>query len=320
MPAPRRSRRFELTTYLAATFLWSWTLWAPVVPHLRLHGLAGAAPWSYALLLLGAYGPTLMAVMLAWRDEGRVGARRLLAKLLDWRAQRRWYAIAFLLPVVLPLGGLAILSLRGGWSGGLDLSRWYLAPAALLVSLPFGPLAEELGWRGHLFPRLAERHGPLAAGALVGLAWTAWHWPLFWAPAGTSISGLPVTPESIGWYLSMLVGYSICLAWVLERTSGRVTLAVVFHLSLNTEIHRFFLSGLPGETRWEIERLSVLPLWILVALLLITGALRSNRAIQPSRSISGLESPTPVRRRSASAAARSDESPDAARGRSPSTS
>jgi membrane protease YdiL (CAAX protease family) len=55
-----------------------------------------------------------------------------------------------------------------------------LSTPALLVPFLFGPLGEEFGWRGFLLPRFVEEFSVLPACLLVGIIWSAWHWPLFY--------------------------------------------------------------------------------------------------------------------------------------------
>jgi hypothetical protein len=84
----------------------------------------------------------------------------------------------------------------------------------LLMALPFGPLGEELGWRGYLQPRLMERSSPVATSLVIGTVWTFWHTPLYWAPAGTSISGEPVTVLAVLYYLVQVTGLAFVFTWV----------------------------------------------------------------------------------------------------------
>ncbi len=265
--------------FVAVTFAWSWLFWLLMLPSYRESGLE-APPWILGLLLLGAYGPTLMAITLSSRQPG--GARALLRRFAIWRVGARWYAVAIFLPALVTLGGALLFAARGSTIGGLDLSRAHIIPLALLVGSLFGPLAEELGWRGYLLPRLLERHGPLTASLIVGAVWTAWHTPLFFAPAGTSISGEPVTISAVAFYLAFLTGYSIFYTWIHIHTGGSVLLAFLLHLTFNAELLNRLIPGL-WDVSSAVERWSLIPLWLLAGLVIWRGFPKSQRALPTTR-------------------------------------
>ncbi len=247
--------------YFGLTFAWTWLFWLPMLPAFHRHGLE-APPWALGLLFVGAYGPSLVAVGLAAHARGGAGVRALLAKFTIWRVGLRWYLVAFFLPAIVSLGGALLYAARGGDIGGLDFSRVHLIPVALLVGSVFGPLAEELGWRGYALPRLLERHGPLASSLILGAAWTFWHAPLYWAPAGTSISGQPVTLSAVAFYLAFLTGYSVFYTWIHLHTRGSVLLAFLLHLTFNAELLNRVMPAL-WDVSGTIERYSLVPLWLL---------------------------------------------------------
>lgn len=269
-----RGSRGELLLYFGLTLAWSWLCWLPMLPTYR-DAEFGSPPWVFALLLLGAYGPSLMALVLAGRRDGKAGMKALLRKFAIWRVGLRWYGVALLLPVAVALGGALLYSARGGDIGPLVLDRAYIIPLALLAAAPFGPLAEELGWRGFALPRLLERHGPLASSLIVGTVWTLWHAPLFWAPAGSAISGERVTIGSVAFYLALLTGYSIFYTWIHLNSRGSVLLAFLLHLSFNTEVLPRLLPGL-WDVSGEVARWSLVPLWILAAVVVWRGFPRDS--------------------------------------------
>lgn len=135
-------------------------------------------------------------------------------------------------------------------------------------ALPFGPLGEELGWRGSALPRLQERYSALTSSLLIGVAWTAWHAPLFWAPAGTTISGRPVTVAAVGKYALMLVGLSILYTWICNNSRGSVGLAVAFHASWNAAFPLLLFPQRSDEATLFLEELSVIAVWV-VALIIV---------------------------------------------------
>lgn len=262
-------RRTGPIVYFGLTIAWTWLFWLGMLPAFREAGL-DAPPWALAMLFVGAYGPSLMAVALAAREGGKTGVRALLAKFAIWRVGLRWYAVALFLPAVVSLGGALLFAARGGEIGGLDFDRAHLIPLALLIGSVFGPLAEELGWRGYALPRLLERHGPLVSSLILGAVWTVWHAPLYWAPAGTSISGEPVTIGAIAFYLALLTGYSTFYTWIHLNARGSVLLAFLLHLTFNAELLNRVMPGL-WEVSGTVERFSLVPLWLLAGLVIWRG-------------------------------------------------
>ncbi len=261
-----------LRGYFALTFAWSWLFFSIATPALRAHGIENAPWWALAALLAGGYGPTLQALLASLRSGGRPAVAELLRGFIRWRGATRVHLAAFLLLPLLSLLGAALWTLFGGGSIGLDASRGYLIPIALVAALPFGPLGEELGWRGYAQPRLLERWSPLATGVLLGTAWTAWHIPLFFAPAGTSISGQPVTVGSVAFYWSLLIGLSILIVWLSLGRGTHLLTGLLVHLAFNAEIYRFLISVPEGGVE-AIERWTLAPVWGLIAFLAATGRL-----------------------------------------------
>jgi membrane protease YdiL (CAAX protease family) len=264
--------------FLTGTFLWSWAIWIPTV---WLHGgkpLDQASTSFYIGLLAGAYGPSVMAIAVTALSGGKTEVRQLFSKFLVWRVGLRWYAVVLLLHPALRMIGILVLLLRGGDIGRIDPTRWYLIPLALVAAAPFGPLAEELGWRGFALPRLLRARGAIESSLVLGVVWFLWHVPLFWAPAGTIVSGAPVTIRSVGLYLLFLVLMSILFTWVYRHTRGSLLLAYLFHLSLTANAYFVFLPELTAQIARTAASYSLLPLLVVVALVLLFDRAASTRA------------------------------------------
>lgn len=191
-----------MLAFLGLALLFTWPLQIP----LFLGWLPPAA--ELPLLALAGAGPTLAATVLT---RGRIWRR-----LGD--APPAW---AILVALVAP-------PLVAVTAAGLDLA---LGGPAVALAMPFvgsvlwPPLGEELGWRGYLHDRLADRHGPLAAGALVGLAWAFWHAP-------TAIGAWDRYPA----FALSVVAVSIALAWLHERAGRKLWVAVAAHAGINLQL------------------------------------------------------------------------------------
>jgi membrane protease YdiL (CAAX protease family) len=265
-------------TFVLFTYAWSWAWWIPAVLFYRNTTPTPNLMDGIVPILIGAYGPTITAITLTALREGWPGVRALLRKYVMWRAGGGAWAVALLAPMAGLFVAIWIYSLQGHSVGAFDASGALRIPLILAAALPFGPLAEELGWRGYLQPRLMVRTSPAATSLIIGAIWTFWHAPLYWAPAGTSISGEPVTLLAVLFYLVEVTALAFLFTWVWLRSDGSVLLAVALHLTFNASLAFAFFPALapaPGSfvashAMKRINELAMPVLWAGVALLLIT--------------------------------------------------
>jgi hypothetical protein len=92
-----------------------------------------------------------------------------------------------------------VAALAGAMPGAVDASQLAtrigspanLAMFALFV-LIFGPVPEEIGWRGHALDALQARWSALAASLLLGAAWARWGGvgPVKWARIAYGVAAL----------------------------------------------------------------------------------------------------------------------------------
>ena len=98
--------RYPIVSYFIMSFAIAWSVWIPV-------GMLVAEP-SVAVVLPGAWAPTIAAVLLTAVTEGRSGVRKLLSGLLKWRAGIRWYLFAILGGTAIAFFAIGIHVLLGG--------------------------------------------------------------------------------------------------------------------------------------------------------------------------------------------------------------
>jgi hypothetical protein len=96
--------------------------------------------------------------------------------------------------------------------------------------LLLGPLPEEIGWRGFLLDRLQARYRALPASLLLGLAWFAWHGPLFFITGYYDRAG--GAPELLPFGAAIVLA-AVLYTWIYNHTGRSVLAAVLFHFSGN---------------------------------------------------------------------------------------
>jgi len=220
------SRRKELRAYVALAFLFSWGVWLPVV--FLFHDVRTLPAWALGLTFVGIYAPSIAALASAWQQGGQSELCALLRTSFIGHVCWGWYAVILFGPPAFVWTGAVVEMVLGGQIHTRGLASFASAAAILLSFIPFGPLGEELGWRGYMLPRLSL--SPLSSSLVLGIIWAAWHAPAFWiAPVG-----LPVrTIDSLAVWTSNILSFSVLLSYVARRTQYNVPIATLFHASLN---------------------------------------------------------------------------------------
>lgn len=277
-------RRRPLVAYFALAFAVSWVAWAPLI-------IFGSALLKVGvgvvLLVLGVFGPTAAAFLVAWTTEGRAGVDRLVSKVLLWRVGLRWYLLAGLGPVLIMLAATGLsVALNGSPTGEIQVVRILLLPSVFVSVFFFGPLEQEAGWRGYALPSLQQHHSALVSALVVGFAWGVWHIPLFWTPGApqySSIQGNSVAPLVIAVAVIYDTSLTILFAWLFNNTKGSLVIAFLFHTSIDTALLVPMLLGLTqgllaGNSQIFLIFLALIFVWVAVVLVAAGPSRLSRRA------------------------------------------
>lgn len=173
--------------FFAIALGWSWLFWFG-----STKVGSGADVAVSPLFLIGGAGPLLAAVLLTHTRESRANQRSLWSRAFDPRRIRdRWWLATLLLQPLVSASALACDLALGGSVPALEMEIGSVSVALGLVFFTFwfGPLPEELGWRGFALDRLQRRTTALRASLILGTLWALWHLPLFYMP-GTYQAGL----------------------------------------------------------------------------------------------------------------------------------
>jgi membrane protease YdiL (CAAX protease family) len=218
----------SLLKFFALTYIVSWILWiaAPAI-------LGGAAQKSSGLLaisgflyLLGVFAPSLVALALTARADGRAGTLALLRQTLNWSVGARWYVFAVGYMAAIKLGAAMLIRIATGTWPAFGQEPVYIMAIAIVFSTPV-QAGEEIGWRGYALPRLSARLGLSSASIALGVIGACWHLPFFF------ISGTDKTGQSFPVYLLSVTALSVAMAWLYWRTNGSLLLTMLMHAAVN---------------------------------------------------------------------------------------
>jgi membrane protease YdiL (CAAX protease family) len=226
-------------------------------------------------------------------------------KELGWKLRPlKWTGWGYLLPLLyaLPvylvawLTGLGRLHIAGldprfastGSPVSVMLTILVLATLGMAGSL-LSATGEEIGWRGFLVPRLAERHPFWRVMLFSGGIWAVWHMPLILT--GDYKGATPVWYSLICFTL-MVICASAAFAWLRLR-SGSLWPAAMLHASHNLFIQGIFdpLTASTGPTPWITGEFGI-GLVITTGLLAVLLLRQHKPAAQTHLSKAGLENLT----------------------------
>ena len=100
------------------------------------------------------------------------------------------------------------------------------------ITISFGALGEEIGWRSYMYPKLEEMFGLKKAILIGGIIWGVWHYPLVAVGhIGTGYMGEPYTGFIVFTIDCIFVG---CMTYLLVKKTGSIWPAVFLHAFNNT--------------------------------------------------------------------------------------
>lgn len=239
----RTVERWPLSAFGLLTIGISWPAWGL----LAVYDLEPGIDIAGGLWLLGGLGPPIAAVVVLRLSEGPQAVRRLLGRLVRWRVDRRWYAVAVLLPGAVVAAALVIDALVYDVSTPLpSLGLFPLFVGSIAANVLIGGGMEEIGWRGFALPRLQAKYSALTASLLLGVVWIAWHAPLFVVPGAiqTELGPLP--------FLIQGLALAVVFTWVYNSTRGSLLIVVLLHGTVNAWLTSvwYLRGGVSPTTLW----------------------------------------------------------------------
>ena len=197
--------------------------------------LIGISTGQEVFYYIAASSGSLAGIITAYLSGGLGGLKKLIAQFKNWKSPYWLYLFALFSPWVFVVIGLVIYRI-GNPAPAIDYSLWVMIPSAFLITTIQAGIAEELGWRGFITPKLNERFSLLKSATIVGIGWAIWHLPLFFIPD----FGWNVVAAEYGFftiyipYAISLLLMSILYSWLYSQGGRNIWLPVLLHGSINT--------------------------------------------------------------------------------------
>lgn len=256
-------------TYFILTFVISWggvlILGAPYGMPTTSEQFEKLYPIVFLPYLLG---PVISSVLLTGLVDGKAGFRKLFSRLVRWRVNIRWFAVAILTAPIITLGILFALSLTSlAFLPAIFTSddKFSLLLTGLAIGIIGGGLLEEPGWTGFAVPRLRRQNGVFITGLIVGLLWGVWHFlPTYWGSGDSSgvLSLSLLLPPSF-FYVAVLPAYRVLMVWVYDHTES-ILVMILMHASLTASTLFVFAPSVEGVQLFFYYLILAVVLWSVV--------------------------------------------------------
>jgi membrane protease YdiL (CAAX protease family) len=225
-------KRNEIITFVFITFLCSWFIWG--ILYSSYMGIIDRNLYRKHIELiidLGILIPSSVSIFLTGYLYKKKGLKELLVRLTKWKFSPIYYIFVICYWTFACHISLLICNFIGYKSQvHFFTNPYYILIYSIITLFLGGSLGEEIGWRGFLLPRLQRKLNPFCASIIIGIIWACWHLPLFF------INGSTQYGSSFLLFLFIVIGYSIPITWVYNRTDGSLIFPILFHVSTDITI------------------------------------------------------------------------------------
>jgi membrane protease YdiL (CAAX protease family) len=223
--SPRQAAKglLPLWLFLCLSAASSWTvwLWPTQQRSVYLFLLGWRVDWPFAnlKLVIGNCLPGILALIFSL-IQGKQQLGEMLSSLVAWRAQLRWYILSIALPCgvfVASLGVVLILFLT-------KISRPSITVLLTsLLTLPFGPVWEEIAWRAFALRKLQRRYSRPVSALVLGVYWAVWHIPLW-------LMTLHYLTTTLLLIMCLnLISWSVIFAFLYDRSAQSLPVVILLH-------------------------------------------------------------------------------------------
>ncbi len=251
---------------------WSWLMWSPAI----LFGWEWGEPRTMIVFVSGV-GPLVAALVLLYRGYTDEPASSFWRRVFDVRR----IGVVWWVPIIaLPFGVNLIARLFSSGAAAGDTDPVTIG-GLLVIVLIFGMGAgfvEEIGWRGYALDPIQQRHSALVASLIIGIAWSAWHLPLFFIE-GSYHHGLGVGTIAFWLFVLAIVFWSVLYTWVYNHTARSILAVILMHAFYNIAAE---VAGPAGDQ--EYVRIAILGAITVVVVILWGPRTLARLTIAPGRS------------------------------------
>lgn len=247
--------------FVIVTLLWTWAILA--IPIMLGYEFKNAV--TKAAYVLAGASPSAIGLIFVFSSKDKEYIKSFLIRVVRFNGIGvKLFAVIFItVPAVTIISAYLNFLLTSNMADWSLLAAYCKNPAGLIVfaifTLIFGPLAEEIGWRGYLLDCWKNK-GILVYGVTIGIIWALWHLPMFFIAGAYQNSLLTQGSLQIACFFLSTVALGVIISTISKKT-GSISSAILFHFMVN-----FTGELIPLDTTAELIKTGI---YILIALIMI---------------------------------------------------
>ncbi|WGS65581.1 type II CAAX endopeptidase family protein [Marinitoga aeolica] len=188
---------------------------------------------------IGLLGPTISEILLIFHSKNNKEWIDYRQRIFDIkRIGKKWHFVIWFTFPILNIVAIALSIFTGSDLPDFETVKnllsnpWQIFPFAFFI-LIYGPLPEELGWRGYALDKLQERYNALVSSLILGVMWSLWHVPLFFMKGQWQHDALNFGTLDFWIFILNTIVLSILFTWIYNNTNHSTLSAILFHFMCN---------------------------------------------------------------------------------------
>ncbi len=225
----------QLILFFAITFVWTWGFgFVPV-----FMGMEGTKLGTF-LFYFGGGAPSVTALIIVFLTYSKEQRKDYFMRCFRFRYMGvKWLVVTVLFFTLISAIGIWIAVYFLGHSmpemkyvHGIMQNPLNLF-LVLFLSVIYGPLNEEFGWRGYALDRLLVRYGFTKATLFLGFVWGIWHLPWFFTPGQAQYNLLQDSLFDAMMYIPSVMIFNFAVSYVYIKTKRSILSGALVHLFSN---------------------------------------------------------------------------------------
>lgn len=228
--------------FYSIAFIYSWTIWLLGILFFNNSNLV------YPLISIGGLGPFLATIIFIYKSKEKNFKKNYFYRLLHFDKKMSPYliitiALPFFISILSNLIGFlffnSYINIKDIFFLDPEFKESGIIYAIFLIF--FGPIPEEMGWRGIAFDKLIKKHPYIITQIIVAILWATWHLPLFFIKGSYQEQLGLFSFEFFLFFLNILV-ISFLTGYIYIKSNYSILLAIIFHYTINLSGEMFSTS------------------------------------------------------------------------------